>query len=269
MTTKTDLIIPEVLAGVLEQKMIDLIKLSPLAEIKTELTGQGGDTITVPYYTYIGDAVDLAEGVSGEASGLTADTKTATIKKIFKAVELTDEAMMSNFSNPMAEVERQIAISLANKVEKDCFAVMEGVDAGRQFDLSETNTVEISTAGISKAVIEAFGEDYEGVYMFITPKQFHKIRTEQGFVAVNGAVTVSGEVGDVYGVKIVVSNRTNGAKNIMLKKGGLAIQLKRNVQVETDRDILKKTTVISADRHYCAWVRDESKVAVATFKVTA
>ncbi len=267
-TTKTNMVIPEVLTTTLEQKMIDLIKLKPLAEVSTELVGQGGDTITVPYYEYIGDAVDLAEGVAGEASGLVANTKQVTVKKIFKAVELTDEAMMSAYANPMVEAERQITIALANKVEKDCFLAMEGVSAGRQVDLSETNTVEISTEGISKAVIEAFGEDYQDVYMFITPKQFHKIRTEQGFVAVNGKVTVSGEVGDVYGVKIVVSNRTTGTKNIMLKQGGLQIAVKRNVQIETDRDVLAKTTVVTADRHCVAWVRDESKVAVATFKET-
>ena len=65
-TVKSNLVIPEVMAAALEKKMIDYIKLSPLAVINTDLQGQGGDTITVPYYEYIGDATDLAENTAGE-----------------------------------------------------------------------------------------------------------------------------------------------------------------------------------------------------------
>lgn len=264
ITEKTNLVIPEVMASALEQKMIDLIKLTPLAVVNTDLVGQGGDTITVPYYEYIGDATDLAEGVAGDTDVLSASTKTATVKKIFKAVEITDEALLSNFGNPLNEVEKQIALALASKVEADCFTALE---AGRAIDMS---TVEISTVAISDAVIKAFGEDYDGVYMFITPKQYHKIRTEEGFVHIaNGQAVMTGHVGEVYGTQIVVSNRVDETKNIMLKAGGLQIALKREVQVETDRDILKKTTVISADRHFTAFIYDANKVAVANFKALA
>lgn len=262
-TLKTNLVIPEVMASVLEKKMIDYIKLAPLAVVRTELQGQGGDTITVPYYEYIGDATDLEENVAGETSLLSASTMTATVKKIFKAVEITDEAMMSNFGNPLTEIERQLAIALASKVEADCYTAME---AGREVGDGLT---EISTAGISEAVIDAFGEDYEGVNLFVTPKQYHKLRTEEGFVHIaSGEAVISGHVGQVYGTNIIVSNRVDGTKNIMLKAGGLQIALKREVQVETDRDILKKTTVISADRHYVAFIYDANKVAVAKFKET-
>lgn len=262
-TLKNNLVIPEVMGSAIAQKMINLIKLTPLAVVNTDLVGQGGDTITVPYYEYIGDATDLAENVAGETSLLTAGTKTATVKKIFKAVELTDEALLSNFGNPLDEVENQIALAMASKVETDCFTALE---AGRAIDLALN---EISTALISQAVIDAFGEDYTGVYMFITPKQYHKIRTSNDFVHVaNGQSVITGHVGEVYGTQIVVSNRVAGTKNIMLKAGGLQIALKRDVQVETDRDILKKTTVISADRHYTAFIYDANKVAVANFKAT-
>jgi N4-gp56 family major capsid protein len=265
VTKKSNMVVPQVMAAALEQKMIDAIKLTPLAVVNRELVGQGGDTVTVPYYAYIGDAADLAEGVAGSIDTLTASTKTATVKKVFKAVEITDEAMMSNFSDPVSEAEDQIATALAAKVEKDCYAAMEGVEAARQI----TDSGEISTKAISSAVIAAFGEDYEGVYLFVTPKQYHKIRTEDGFIHIaSGQSVITGHVGEVYGTQIVVSNRV-GAKNIMLKKGGLQIALKREVQVETDRDILKKTTVISADRHSTAFVYDANKVACVAFKATA
>jgi hypothetical protein len=49
----------------------------------------------------------------------------------------------------------------------------------------------------------------------------------------------------------------------------LKIALKKGVEVETDRDILKKTTVVSADKHYVVYVENANLVAVATFKATA
>ena len=38
------------------------------------------------------------------------------------------------------------------------------------------------------------------------------------------------------------------------------IELKRGVNVESDRDILRKTNVYSVDEHYVAYLRDDSKV---------
>ena len=46
----------------------------------------------------------------------------------------------------------------------------------------------------------------------------------------------------------------------------LTIYLKADVQVEADRDILKKTTVISADEHYTTALSNDSKVVLAKFK---
>lgn len=50
------------------------------------------------------------------------------------------------------------------------------------------------------------------------------------------------------------------------ENAALTIYLKRNVQLEGDRDILKKTTVISADEHYGVALSNESKVVLAKFK---
>lgn len=46
----------------------------------------------------------------------------------------------------------------------------------------------------------------------------------------------------------------------------LTIYMKRDVEVEDDRDILAKTTVISADEHYTAVLSNDSKVVVAKYK---
>ena len=44
--------------------------------------------------------------------------------------------------------------------------------------------------------------------------------------------------------------------------------MKRNVNVETQRDLTNYTTLIGADEHYVAALTDESKVVLAQFKAT-
>lgn len=45
----------------------------------------------------------------------------------------------------------------------------------------------------------------------------------------------------------------------------LTIYMKRGVQVETDRDIVAKKTVLTADQHYVAALTNDARVVVATF----
>ena len=75
VTTKiSDLINPEVMADMISAKIPKKIVVAPFAKVDTTLQGQPGDTITIPQYAYIGDAVDVAEGVAAETVKLSATT---------------------------------------------------------------------------------------------------------------------------------------------------------------------------------------------------
>ena len=80
-----------------------------------------------------------------------------------------------------------------------------------------------------------------------------------------GAEAVTkGIYGEVDGVQVIRTNKI--AKNVayLVKEGAIKIVMKRDVQVEKDRDILKKTTVITADEHYGAYLYDPTKVVKVT-----
>lgn len=50
VTYLNDLIDPEVLANFIDKKLVDNIRLAPLAKIDTTLVGRAGDEISLPFY---------------------------------------------------------------------------------------------------------------------------------------------------------------------------------------------------------------------------
>lgn len=253
-TTKlSNLLNPEVVASYIDTKLVDKIKLSPLAVIGTELQGRPGNTLTLPVWSYIGDAADLAEGVADVPVVLDSTDSKVTVKKAAKSVEITDEAILSGHGNPVGEIADQLLLSLAVKIEKDCYTALEGATL--------THTATVTAESIADA-IGKFGEDLdESMQVFINPAEYTAIRKGAEFepaVNVNGAI--GGSIGYIYNAAVVVSNRVPAGTAYIVKPGALGIELKRETRVEQDRDILAKTTVYAVDKHYAAYLRDKTKV---------
>ena len=253
-TTKlTNLLNPQVVGEYIDAKLVDKIKLSPLAVVGTELQGRPGNTLTVPVWSYIGTAQDLAEGVADVPVVLESDESTVVVKKAAKSVEITDEAVLSGHGNPIGEIADQLLLSIADKVEKDCYTALEGATL--------KHTATVSTTSIADA-IGLFGEDLdEEMRVFINPQEYASIRKGAEFVPssnVNGAI--GGSIGYIYNAAVVVSNRVPKGKAYIVKPGALGIELKRDTNVESDRDILAKVNVYAVDKHYAAYLRDKTKV---------
>ena len=253
LTKLSNMINPEVLGAFLETKLVDAIKLSPLAVVGTELQGRAGNTLTLPTWQYIGDAADLAEGDADTPVALETQSREIKIKKASKSVEITDEALLSGYGNPADEIASQLLTSIASKVEADCFAALA------TGTLKQVGAVEADT--VADALVK-FGEDLdEEMFLFINPADYAAIRKNPNFAYVNGQqMTIGGTVGFIFNCAVVVSNRVAATSAYIVKRGALGIELKRGVNVESDRDILRKTTVYSVDEHYVAYLRDDSKV---------
>lgn len=263
MTTMlANLINPEVMAPVLRKKIVDAIKFAPLAQMGHDLQGTPGNTLSIPTFKYIGHAEDLGEGVTGTVAKLEATSSQVTVKKAVKNVEITDEALLSGYGDPMGEIENQLAVSMGQKVDEDVIEALKGLGKERTAEVAALNL-----DGIADALV-LFGEDLdEEMFIFVSPRQYAELRKDKDFVHIqNGIVKVTGHVGQIFGVNVVVSNKVKD-ENFIVKGGAIGIELKREVTIETDRNVLNKTNVVSIDRHYIAYLRDESraiKVKVAT-----
>ena len=265
MTKLGDLINPEVIGASINAKLVNMIKFSPFATIGRELQGQAGNTLTIPAWGYIGDAVDKAEGIAFNTVGLTATTSTVTVKKAGNAVEITDEAVLSAYGDPVGEATNQLAISIAQKIDNDCLAALGTIGASMTHDKGDSSGGSIIGFDVIADALVKFGEEVDDpTYIVIAPAQLAQLRKDNDFQYINqGQTYVTGQVGTLHGVGVIVSNKIVAANskytNFLIRAGALGIEMKRDVAVETDRDILKKTSVISADVHYIAYLRDASK----------
>ena len=94
---------PQVVADLIETKLTNRMVFSPLALIDFSLQGRAGNTVTLPYYSYIGKASSVSEGYDIPVAKLTQSTSSVTIVKYGKAVQITDEAVLSGYGDPLGE----------------------------------------------------------------------------------------------------------------------------------------------------------------------
>ena len=288
-TKLANLVNPEVMAAMVSAKLPKKIKFSPIAKIDTTLVGRPGDTITVPKYAYIGDAEDVAEGVSMGTTVLTASTTQVTVKKAGKAIELTDESVLSGYGDPVGEGTSQLTMAIAAKVDNDCLAAL--YTAPLTSDQSGT-VIGYDAIVLANATFGDESDEAMSKVMYIHPDQEQTIRLDPNFMDKNKyglEVVMNGAIGKIAGIEIKKSkkvekdasgnwknpivilstadpNEASDADATAEEAPALTIYMKRGVEVESDRDILAKTTVISADEHYGVALSNESKVVVAIFK---
>lgn len=301
-TKLTNMVNPEVMADMISAELPNKIKFAPLANVDSTLVGQPGDTITIPFFKYIGDAIDLQEGIAMGTVVLETDTETATIKEAGKAVEITDNAVNSGYGDPIGEANNQIIMAINAKVDKDCIAALEA--ASLEHDGS---SAVISYDTIVNGVDKFQEEDDEPKILFIHSLQKGTLRKDDDFIANVPDAYMTAVIGEIAGCQVVATNNIkttnvytitadvalNAAKtyytkagavytavaepdvaniatyyevtnvyynNFIVKPGALAIYLKAKANVESDRDILKRTTVIAASEHYVAALANDSKV---------
>ena len=270
-TKIAQLVNPEVMADMVSAKLPKMIKFTPLAYVERELVGQPGNTITVPKWEMTADAKDIEEGEAIVPDQLTTAKSTMTIKKAGKGIELTDEAILSGYGDPIGQATHQIALAIANKVDNDL--IVEAKKA-TQFVAEAPST----GAALDKA-LAVFADEEDARYVaLINPEDAIALRADTAKEWVRGSeigadIVISGTFGEAHGVQIVRSKKVEKGKGFLVKVsavetdtddvakyGAFVINLKRDVAVETDRDILKKTTVITGDEHYGVYLYDPTKV---------
>ena len=253
VTTTSNVIIPEVLAAMIAAEIPGQLALagSDAVTVLDNLKGGPGNTIKIPRWGTIGDFTEVAEGDPMPVVNIAATAATATVKKFARGVEVTDEALLASYDDPLKEVARQFARYAARAADRELITA------------AETSTLLHTASGTITLndIVDAIGKwndasvnisglvVHSKVYRDLIKLAEFKTLTQKA-----DSVIEKGVVGMVYGVPIRVSDAIttvagspNTYRNLLLKKGALGLWYQRNMNVETERDTIKRTTVITAD----------------------
>lgn len=262
-TTVSNLVDPQVMAEMISAALQDSIRFAPLATVDRTLVGRPGSTVTVPRFNYIGDAADVAEGAPINLELLTTATDEFSIKKAGKGVELSDEAVLSGYGDPVGEATKQLRMSIAAKADNDALAAL----ATTTLVYSAGTAFNAATIDAAQAIFN--DEDQAPMVLIMNPADAAELREAvagqwERASDLGDQILVSGAFGAVLGAQVIRSRKLAKGTAYLVKQGALGLYLKQDVQVESDRDIVRKTTVITADQHYGVHLYDESKAIKIT-----
>lgn len=253
VTTTSNVIIPEVLAAMISAEIPGQLALagSDAVTVLDNLKGGPGNAIKIPRWGTIGDFTEVAEGNAMPVVNIAATAATATVKKFARGVEVTDEALLASYDDPLKEVARQFARYAARAADRELITAAEASTLLHTAPATITLNDIIDAIGkwndasvnISGLVV------HSKVYRDLIKLAEFKTLTQKA-----DQVIEKGVVGMVYGVPIRVSDAIttvagspNTYRNLLLKKSALGLWYQRNMNVETERDTIKRTTVITAD----------------------
>jgi N4-gp56 family major capsid protein len=265
-TLLQDLFVPEVVADAIDKKLVDAIRFAPLAVIDNTLVGRPGDELTMASYEYVGDAEAVAEGADIPIAKLSQDSVKVKVAKIGKAVEFSDEALLSGYDNDIAEeAAKQVVVAINSKLEADLIAKMST-------DSTLTGSIDLTAGNVTHSIAEAltaFGEDMEGEkVLLVSPAVYTSLLKSDAWIPGTEAganVIMSGVVGTIFGMQVVLSNRLTARNEAyIIKPGALRIAMKRNTLVEFDRDILSEMNYIKASKIFAPYVYDKTKIIKLT-----
>ena len=240
---------------VIEAKAQDLLSTAvntrSLMAVDTSLAQEAGMIKTINVYTYTGAAEELGVGEGNSTRGAIAYKGTDyTVKMVQQAFDYADEDFMKD--NNIVDMGVKGATQLmTNKMTADFFA--EAAKA------SLSHTAAISYDAIVDAIAKLNIEDESGLFVVITPAQKAELRKDPDYVAARmGEVVYNGQVGTVAGIPVIVSKAADNA--YVMDKNAIKLFMKKDVEVEQERDADTRTNSIYLRAAYVCALVDATKI---------
>ena len=245
---------------VIEAKAKDIlttkINARSMMTIDDSLVGTAGMVKTINTYTYTGTAEEVAAGAGNTSRGSIAYVgKDYTVKMVQQAFDYLDEDFMKD--NVIVDMGIQGATSvMSNKMTSDFYAALATTGSGST-ELVQKVTFpkgkEISYDAIVDAISALNVEDESGVFVIIPNAWKAALRKDADYKAARmGEVVYNGQVGTIAGIPVVATKALTG-KAYVLTKEAVTLFLKKDVEVEQDRDADKrKNSIYLRDCYVCA-----------------
>ena len=246
---------------VIEAKAKDLLSTSlntrNLMTVDTELTQNAGMTKTINVYTYTGEAEEVAAGAGNSNRGSISYVGTDyTVKMVQQAFDYNDEDFMKDNTivDNMLKGANQVMV---NKMTADFIAEAKKATLTQTFAKGGAISYDTIVDAISKLNVE----DESGLFVVIPNTWKASLRKDADYKAARmGEVVYNGQVGTICGIPVIATKALTDVAFVMTKEA-VKLFMKKDVEVEQDRDADKrKNSVYLRTAYVCALV-DATKIA--------
>lgn len=240
---------------IIEAKAKDLLTTAVntrnLMAVDTSLAQEAGMTKTINVYSYTGEAEELGIGEGNSVRGAIAYTgNDYTVKMVQHPFDYADEDFMKD--NTVVDNGLKLATQvMTNKMSADFIAECEKATL--------THNAAISYDAIVDAIAKMNIEDESGLFVIVNPTQKAKLRKDPDYVAARmGEVVYNGQVGTVAGIPVIVSKAVENA--YVMSKDAVKLFMKKDVEVEQERDADKRMNSIYLRSAYVVALVDATKI---------
>lgn len=221
--------------------------------VDTSLTETAGMTKTINVYTYSGTAEELEKGEKngnrGSISYVGTDYKVKRVQQVFDYFDddfMTDNLIVDN----MLQGANQVMI---NKMGADF------ITECNKATLSHTVTT-LGYDGIVDAIAKLNFEDESGLFVVIPNAWKAEIRKDEDYkTARMGEVVYSGQCGTICGIPVIATKALDDVAFVMTKEA-VKLFMKKDVEVEQDRDKEAKSNTVILSTYYICALADATKI---------
>ena len=246
---------------VLEAKAKDLLTTSVntrnLMDVDTSLVENAGMTKTINVYTYTGTAEELAAGQGNTNRGSISYAGTDyTVKMVQQAFDYQDEDFMKDPTIVDNGVKGATQV-MTNKMAADFVAEAKKATLAHA---AESFGYEAIVDGIAELNIE----DESGLFVVIPNEWKADLRNDPDYkTARMGEVVYNGQVGTICGIPVIATKALKDEAFVMTKEA-VKLFMKKDVEVEQDRDADTRTNSIYLRAAYICALVDATKIAKIT-----
>lgn len=240
---------------IIEAKAKDLLTTAvntrSLMAVDTSLAAEAGMTKTINVYTYTGEAEELGVGEGNSVRGAVSFVGTDYTAKMVQAnFDYADEDFMKDNTVVDNGVQGATAI-LKNKMNADFVAECEKATL--------SHTAALSYDAVVDAIAKLNIEDEAGLFIITNPAGKATLRKDPDYVAARmGEVVYNGQVGTVAGIPVIVSKAVENT--YVMDKNAVKLFLKKDIEVEQDRDADKRMNSVYLRAVYICALADATKI---------
>ena len=228
------------------------------------IAGQAGKTVQIPKYPAI-TAAALEEGTAPSDTDVSTSSVTVTCAEVGNSVLLTDLAAMGA-GNPADELGTVLGNAIATKIDKDLIALFSGFSVG--FGAA---AAEIAVADLFKAAATLRANKVTGsMAAVVHPYQAYQLKAGLTNTFASGTLSDvgneamrNGYVGSIAGIDVyesanVAIDASDDAVAAVFAPEALAIALKSEFNLETQRNATRRGTELVATAVYGVAELDDS-----------